>query len=94
MTDLINKKTHMKIKKNVAISESGYVFNPSTGDSFTVNSIGIEIFNLVKKEKTFEEISKTILSKYNIDEATFEKDYNDFIGLMNLHLLIDNGNEK
>ncbi len=84
----------MKIKKNVAISESGYIFNPATGDSFTVNSIGIEIFNLIKAEKAYEEISKTILTKYNTDEATFEKDYNDFIGMLNLHLLIDNGNEK
>ncbi len=82
----------MKIKKNVAISESGYVFNPSTGESYTVNPIGIEIFNLLKEEKSFEEISKTVLSKYNTDEATFEKDYNDFIGMMNLHLLIDNNN--
>lgn len=82
----------MKIKKNVAISESGYVFNPSTGESYTVNPIGIEIFNLLKEEKSFEEISKTVMSKYNTDEATFEKDYNDFIGMMNLHLLIDNNN--
>jgi hypothetical protein len=82
----------MKIKKNVAISESGYVFNPSTGESFTVNPIGIEIFNMLKEKKSFEEISKTILAKYNADEATFEKDYNDFIGMMNLYMLIDNNN--
>lgn len=84
----------MKIKKSVAISESGYIFNPSTGDSFTVNPMGIEIFNMLKEEKTYVDISKTILAKYNTDEATFEKDYNDFIGMLNLHLLIDNGNEK
>lgn len=84
----------MKIKKSVAISESGYIFNPSTGDSFTVNPMGIEIFNMLKEEKDYEDISKTILAKYNTDEATFEKDYNDFIGVLNLHLLIDNGNEK
>ena len=84
----------MKIKKNVAISESGYIFNPSTGDSFTVNPIGIEIFNMIKTEKSYEEISKTILAKYNTDEATFEKDYHDFIGMLNLHLLIDRENEK
>jgi len=83
----------MKIKKNVAISESGYVFNPSTGDSFTVNPIGIEIFNMIKDAKSYGEISKTIMAKYNTDEATFEKDYNDFIGMLNLHLLIDKENE-
>ena len=84
----------MKIKKSVAISESGYIFNPSTGDSFTVNPMGIEIFNLLKEEKSYKHISKSILEKYNTDEATFEKDYNDFVGMLNLHLLVDHKNEK
>jgi hypothetical protein len=84
----------MKIKKNVAISESGFIFNPTTGDSFTVNPIGIEIFNLIKSDKTYEEILKTILAKYNTDESTFEKDYNDFLGMLELHLLIEKGNEE
>jgi hypothetical protein len=84
----------MKIKKSVAISESGFIFNPSTGDSFTVNPLGIEIFNMLKEEKDYEEICKTILANYNTDETTFEKDYNDFIGMLNLHLLIDHGDEK
>ena len=84
----------MKIKKSVAISESGYIFNPSTGDSFTVNPMGIEIFNMLKEEKTYEDISKSILEKYNTDDATFEKDYNDFVGMLNLHLLVDHENEK
>jgi len=82
----------MNIKKNVAISESGYIFNPSTGESFSVNPIGIEIFNLLKDGNSYEEISKTILAKYNTDEDTVEKDYNDFIGLLKQHLLIENDN--
>ena len=82
----------MNIKKNVAISESGYIFNPSTGESFSVNPIGIEIFNMLKDDKSFGEISKTILTKYNTDEDTIEKDYNDFIGLLKQHLLIENDN--
>jgi hypothetical protein len=84
----------MKIKKNVAISESGYIFNPTTGESFSVNPIGIEIFNLIKEEKSYEEISKTVLAKYNTDEDTFEKDYHDFVGMLNQYLLIEKENEK
>lgn len=82
----------MKIKKNVAISESGYIFNPSTGESYTVNPIGIEIFNLLKENRKYEEICKTILAKYNTDEDTFEKDYNDFVGILQQNQLIENDN--
>ncbi len=84
----------MKIKKNIATSESGYVFNPSTGESFSVNPIAIEIFNFLEEGKSYEEISKTMLSRYNTDEATFEKDYNDFMGMLKQHLLTENDNEK
>jgi hypothetical protein len=83
----------MKIKKNIALSESGFVFNPSTGESFSVNPIGIEIFNAIKEEQSYEEISKTMLNKYNTDGDTFEKDYNDFVQLLNSFQLIELANE-
>lgn len=84
----------MKIKKNIAISESGYVFNPSSGESFTVNPIGIELVNMIRDEKSYEEISRTMLAKYNTDSDTFEKDYHDFIGFLKLYLLLENDGEK
>ena len=38
----------MKIKKNIAISDSGFIFNPDTGESFTANPIGLEILSMLK----------------------------------------------
>lgn len=84
----------MKIKKNIALSESGFVFNPSTGESFSVNPIGIEIFNALKEEQAYEEIQQMMLSKYNTDVDTFEKDYNDFTQLLNSFQLIESSNEE
>ena len=84
----------MKIKKNVAVSESGYVFNPSTGESFSINPTGIEIFNMIKEQKPFEEISAYVAKKYNTDKDTFEKDYNDFVGLLKQYQLIEAENGK
>ena len=79
----------MKINKNIAISDTGFVFNPLNGESFSVNPIGVEIFGLMKEDKSFEIILKTILAKYNVEEATFEKDYFDFIGILKHHNLIE-----
>lgn len=84
----------MKIKKNIAISESGYVFNPSSGESFTVNPIGIELVNMIRDEKSYEEISRTMLAKYNTDNDTFEKDYQDFIGLLKSYQLLENEGQQ
>ena len=84
----------MKIKKNIALSESGFVFNPSTGESFSVNPIGIEIFNAIKEEQTYDEIVQTVLNKYNTDEDTIEKDYNDFVQLLSSFQLIEISDEE
>lgn len=72
----------MKIKKNVAISESGFIFNPTTGDSFSTNPIGLEIIRMLKDEKSKDEIRSAIISRYNTDESTFEKDYYDFVMML------------
>jgi hypothetical protein len=41
----------MRIRKNIAISENGFIFNPLTGDSFSVNETGIFIIQKLKKAK-------------------------------------------
>lgn len=75
----------MHIKKNIAISESGFIFNPTTGDSYSTNPIGLDIIRMMKDEKSKDEIRSTILQRYSIDESTFEKDLYDFI-----HMLMSN----
>ena len=40
----------MKLKDNIAVSESGFIFNPTTGDSYTANEIGLEIIKCLKEE--------------------------------------------
>lgn len=82
----------MKINSNVALSESGFLFNPLTGDFFTLNPIGIEIFELIKKENNYKQIMENILLKYNVDEATFENDYFDFTGFLRQYNLVDTEN--
>ncbi|MEI7492736.1 MAG: PqqD family protein [Bacteroidota bacterium] len=83
----------MKLKKNIAVSEAGLLFNPVTGESFSLNPIGIEILNLLRKEKSDEEIRSAILSRYNTDIPTFEKDYQDFIGILKHNHLLESHEE-
>lgn len=77
----------MDIKKDVAVSDSGFVFNPTTGESYSVNPIGMEIIKLMKLGKTTEEISKAILEQYNVEETTVDKDLNDFFEMLNHYSL-------
>ena len=79
----------MKINKNVALSDSGFLFNPVVGESFSVNPIGTEIINMLKEEKSLEQIAKHLAAHYNADETTVEKDLYDFVGVLKQNNLID-----
>lgn len=79
----------MKVNRNLAISENGFVFNPTTGDSFSVNELGSKIINLIKEGKSEEDIINQIQTEYETEKSTIEKDYNEFIKLLSNHQLID-----
>ncbi len=68
----------MKIRKNIAISETGFLFNPLTGDSFSTNSVGLDVIQLLKNGKTEPEIITFISEKYAVEASEFEKDLEDF----------------
>lgn len=79
----------MKVLKNIAISDSGFIFNPFTGDSYSVNPIGLEIISMLKEEKTEQEIIDKIVSEYTIDRITVEKDFEEFKSLLNAYKLTE-----
>lgn len=69
----------MKIKKNIAVNENGFLFNPATGDSFSANPIGSEIIRLIKDGKSDDEIRCIIIKNYDVVSEVFEKDFYDFV---------------
>ena len=83
-----------KIKRNIALSDSGFVFDPSTGDSFSTNPIGLEIIKLMKENKTTEEIKSAIVKQYMVDEVSFEKDLYDFVNMLSKLKLAENDEKK
>lgn len=84
----------MKLNKNIAISESGLLFNPITGESFTVNPIGVEILNMIREESEPGRIRETIMEKYSVDAISFEKDYQDFLGMLLHYKLMERHDES
>lgn len=83
-----------KIKSNVAISESGFIFNPLSGESYSVNPIGREIFNALKANKEYDDVRNEITEKYHVDKDTFERDFSDFISMLKQYELIEEENEE
>ncbi len=72
----------MNIKKNIAVSETGFLFNPSNGDTFSLNPSGQEIVSLMKQDYDSDEIMEYFINKYAIDQNTLEKDMYDFMNML------------
>ena len=78
------------IKKDLAISETGFLFNPLTGSSYSLNTVAMDIVNLLKENKSKDEIQYLIMERYEVDETTFENDYYDFLKLLQQYKLLQN----
>ena len=83
----------MKINQNLAISENGFLFNPSTGESFTVNPIGAEIIKFFKEGLSIEQILLELTAIYDVDKTTLEKDIHDFSSILNQHQVLEQDDE-
>ena len=79
----------MKLKKNIALSESGFVFDPSTGDSYSLNEQALDIVRMMNDDRTVEEITEYMTATYDVDRAGFEKYYFDFIGMLRQNRLLE-----
>jgi hypothetical protein len=68
----------MRLKKNIATSDTGFIFNPGTGDSFSANGIAADIITFLKEGQPISDIKKSILEKYDVTPNMLEKDWDDF----------------
>ena len=80
----------MRLKKNIALSESGFVFNPVTGDSYSANPIGKRVMELLKEELDYKEILETLIKEYDVDKVRLEQDLDDFYSLLRQLYLTEN----
>lgn len=80
----------MKFKKNIATSDTGFIFNPGSGDSFSSNQIGTDILSYFKEDKSRTEIIRLICTKYEVEKIQFEKDFEDFLTQLRDHNLLEN----
>ena len=63
--------------KNLALSENGFVFDPSSGNTFILNETALSIVKLLIQEKTKEEILIHLIKEYDTNSEELERDYSD-----------------
>lgn len=69
----------MYLRKNIATSESGFLFNPATGDSYSANPLAAEIIEYLRQGLAPTEIKTRLLEKYEVDTGRLDRDWDDFM---------------
>lgn len=78
----------MSLKDNIAISDSGFIFDPNTGDSYNMNQVAREIITYMRQGKSDKEISDILYKKYDVDETILEQNLFDFKSMLSYYKLL------
>ncbi|MFO7617757.1 MAG: PqqD family peptide modification chaperone [Bacteroidales bacterium] len=80
----------IKIKPGLRISDQGVVFDPSTGESFTVNDTGLKILKLLEEGLGEEELFRRLTEEYELSRSDFDRNLLDFSSVIKSYYLSAN----
>ena len=83
----------MKLKKNIAVSENGFLFDPATGESYSLNKTGQLIVKLISEGNSEAKIIESIQAKYDIESAALQRYLDDFIMMLQQMNLLEKETE-
>ncbi|MGD8323912.1 MAG: PqqD family protein [Gammaproteobacteria bacterium] len=73
--------------QRLAVSESGFVFDPVSGHSFTVNETGLMILRALQQDRRVDALRERLVSTYEVDAPTLDRDLLEFLGSLRDQLL-------
>jgi len=64
--------------QRLAVSESGFIFDPASGQSFTVNETGLTLIRLLQNNDDTQALSTILQQTYEADPSELARDIDDF----------------
>ncbi len=78
----------MKRIHQLAVNDEGFVFDPTTGESFTVNATGLFLIRALKAGHDTTELLDQVQQQFEVSPGSAERDVTDFVSqLEGLHLV-------
>jgi hypothetical protein len=72
----------LEVLKRLAVSESGFIFDPASGHNFTVNETGLVLLRLMQKEERLDQILATLGQEYDAEPREMERDVLEFVSAL------------
>ncbi|WP_437744828.1 HPr-rel-A system PqqD family peptide chaperone [Sorangium sp. So ce302] len=74
--------------KELALSDTGFVFDPASGATFTVNPTGLCALNAMKEGLSREEVAARLRERFDIRGGDPARDVGEFLELLRQHGLL------
>lgn len=74
------------VLNRLAISDSGFVFDPVTGNSFLVNETGLDILQRLKNASDLAALVDALVEQYAAPYRDIERDVGEFLVALRGHL--------
>lgn len=62
----------------LALNDSGFVFDPVTGNSFSVNATGLAVIRALLRDEQLEGIVESLTRDFEVDPVTAEREVLEF----------------
>ena len=77
--------------KSLVINESGFTFDPFTGETFTLNETGALIIRHLREDVPLPEISEELAKNFKVDPAEAYTDVLEFRNKLVIYGLLEAG---
>jgi len=74
--------------KQMAINGEGFLFDPTSGESFTVNPTAALMIRGMQEGRSPKEIITRLTDTFDVPSERAERDYADFIAQLKLNQLV------
>jgi Coenzyme PQQ synthesis protein D (PqqD) len=73
----------------LAVSDTGFAFDPHTGSTFTVNPTGLAVLQAMKEGLSTEAAAERLRGRFDARGADVRRDVDDFMALLRQHGIVD-----
>jgi hypothetical protein len=80
--DRVALQLPFEIINRLAINDSGFVFDPVSGQSFSTNASGRAILRLARKEHSARDIAERLIAEFEVPLHVCERDVVEFASML------------
>ena len=74
--------------KGLAISETGVLFDPTTGNTYTMNRVASLLLKGLQQGEELDSVAAHLIAQFDVDPDHLHRDIDEFIAQMKyLHLI-------